>query len=83
MQAIGTIGPKAKHTIPGLERLLTDRVPEVVSQAIWALTRMEDNAERSVPMLQRLADDPGQSDPIKQQAAEAVKQIKTGKNKKK
>lgn len=78
-QALGTIGPKAKSSIPALVAQLTDREPVVVGWCIWALGRMEDNALQAVPMLEKIAADTNQPEPLKQAANKAIEQIKTKK----
>lgn len=74
-QALGTIGPKAKSSIPALMLHLSDKEPAVIVASIWALSRMEDNAASAIPMLTKISADMEQPEIIQEAAKEAVKLI--------
>lgn len=81
-QAIGTIGPKAKSCIPALMEALTDKDPGVIMVTIWALSRMEEDARRAVPALEKMSKDADMPEIIQLTAKEAIKHI-SGKKKEK
>jgi HEAT repeat protein len=75
IQAIGTMGQKAKLGIPGLIRALSDTEPLVLASALWALSRMESYAAEAIPVLQKISTDPNQSDYMKKMAKDTIAKI--------
>jgi len=58
VQALGTIGPKAKAKVPILIVSLSDPDLNVQASAIWAVGRMEAAAVNALPILEKIAADP-------------------------
>jgi HEAT repeat protein len=76
VQALGTIGDKAKSKIPMLIERLRDADLGVQVSAMWALGRMEAYAINAVGPLEKIAADPNLPDHIKRSAKDAVDKIK-------
>jgi HEAT repeat protein len=76
LQAIGTLGPKAKSKIPALIECLSDADATVQSSAIWALGRMETASLNALPTLDKMAADADRPDYIKRSAKEAAEKIR-------
>jgi HEAT repeat protein len=79
-QAIGTVGVRAKDTVPALTSGLADVDPTVQMWIVWALSRMEEHAAPAIPQLEKLAADPKSSDQLKKAAKMSVESIKKAKS---
>lgn len=75
VQALGTIGPKAKASIPTLITCLGDPEIGVQVSSMWALGRMETAAVNALPILEKIAADPNLSDYVKRSAKDAADKI--------
>lgn len=76
IQALGAIGPQAKAGVGSIINGLSDSDPNVQVAAIWALSRMETAAAPALPILERIANDPNQSDFLKNAAKDSLKKIR-------
>jgi HEAT repeat protein len=80
-RALGYIGPAAKAKVPELIDALHDKEPLMVWQVIWSLSRMEKDAEKALPSLEKIAD--SHADPaVREVAKQAVDAIKKATGKK-
>ncbi|MBX9680861.1 MAG: HEAT repeat domain-containing protein [Gemmataceae bacterium] len=75
LQALGSVGPKAKATFPTMMAALDDADPNVVGAAIWAMGRLERSAAGAVPRLELIVADAKSSDIIKKLARETLDSI--------
>lgn len=76
VQAIGTLGSKAKAKVPILIVCLNDPDLNVQATAIWALSRMESAAVNALPLLQKLVDDPKTPELIRRASKDTAEKIK-------
>jgi hypothetical protein len=75
IQALGTIGPKAKSQVAHLIKGLDDPEKAVVGWSTWALARMGKDAKDAVPRLQALEKNKDNPEPLRQMARDAVQEI--------
>ena len=76
LQAMGTMGPKARSTLPAIIKCLGDADGMVKMTAIWAVGQMGDAAVLARPVLERIIDDTKETDLAKQLAKLSLEKIK-------
>jgi HEAT repeat protein len=78
IQALGTLGEKAKTKVRTVINSLVDEDPTVQATAIWAAGRMGIYAVDALPILDKLAMSPNSPDYLKRAAKEAGEKITKG-----
>jgi HEAT repeat protein len=78
-RAIGFIGAPAKSKIPELVEALSDSEPLMVWQALWSLARMEKEAQKALPQIEKIAADDKADPQVREAAKKAMQVIKGGK----
>ena len=76
LQAMGTLGPKARTTLPGIIRCLGDSDGMVKLTAIWAVGQMGDSSIMVLPQLQAIIADPKEDETAKLLAKQSITKIK-------
>lgn len=76
IQALGSIGPKAKSKVGAIANCLGDAEPSVKTVAVWALGRMEAAAIPHLPALERIAADPKSEEGLKKLVKDTIEKIK-------
>jgi HEAT repeat protein len=76
LQAMGTLGPKARTTMPGIIRCLSDADGMVKMTAIWAAGQMGDASQAAIPHLEKIVADPKEGDLPKQLAKQSLEKIR-------
>jgi HEAT repeat protein len=74
-QALATLGPKAKTSVPALVAALDDRQDLVVLHTMMALARMELWGGPAVPALQKIANDSKRGEVLRRAATQAISTI--------
>jgi HEAT repeat protein len=80
-RAIGFIGSPAKAKIPELIEALNDKEPLMVWQVLWSLARMEKDAQKALPQIEKIAADDKADKSVQEAAKKAVEVIKGVKGK--
>jgi HEAT repeat protein len=77
-RAIGFIGSPAKAKVPELIEALGDPEPLMQWQVLWSLARMEKDAQRALPQIEKIAADQKADASVREAAKKAIEVI-TGK----
>jgi HEAT repeat protein len=75
VRALGTMGPKAKSKIADLFDQLSDKEPNMIAAAAWALGEMGNDAAKALPFLTELSQRKDLPDGVKLACKDAIERI--------
>ena len=76
VQAMGTLGAKARSTLPGIIRCLGDTDTMVKLTAVWAVGQMSDASVMAIPVLEKIVADPREDATTKLLAKQSLDRIR-------
>ena len=76
VQAMGTLGTKARSTLPGIIKCLGDVDHMVKLTAVWAVGQMSDASVMAIPVLEKIIADPREDATTKLLAKQSLDRIR-------